>query len=83
MTDADPTRPARGNRGAGESPLRGRTRHVLRPSEPPSESIPVVWTGPDGVDRETALSVIDLATRTVTKKIPVGDGPWGLALVNR
>ena len=29
------------------------------------------------------VSIIDLATRKVTKKIPAGDGPWGLALVQR
>ncbi len=27
------------------------------------------------------VSVIDLAAKQVTKKIPVGDGPWGVALV--
>jgi YVTN family beta-propeller protein len=25
--------------------------------------------------------VIDVASRTVTKKISVGDSPWGLALI--
>ena len=48
------------------------------------------WTiSPDGKTLYTAngpsndVSVIDLATRTVTRKIAVGDGPWGLALVHR
>jgi len=27
--------------------------------------------------------VIDVATRTVTKTIAAGDGPWGLAVVAR
>jgi len=27
------------------------------------------------------VSVIDLASHMVTKKIPVGHGPWGLAVV--
>ena len=78
VTDLDPQPPApgdrsaRGNRVAGQSPLRGRTRQVLRPTEPPSESIPVVWTGPDGVDRETALSVIDLAMRAAVALLATG-----------
>lgn len=67
-----PTRTTRGNRIAGESPLHARTRHALRPSEPPSESIPVVWTGPDGVDREIALSVIDLAMRAAVALLSTG-----------
>ena len=29
------------------------------------------------------VSVIDIATRQVTKKIPAGRGPWGIALVKR
>jgi len=29
------------------------------------------------------VSVVDVATRQVTKKIPVGDGPWGVAFVPR
>ena len=29
------------------------------------------------------VSVIDLAGRTVTKKIPAGNRPWGLAIIHR
>ena len=29
------------------------------------------------------VSVIDVASRQVTKKIPVGTGPWGLVVVER
>ena len=29
------------------------------------------------------VSVIDVASRQVVKKIPVGEGPWGLAFVER
>jgi YVTN family beta-propeller protein len=29
------------------------------------------------------VSIIDVATRQVTRKVPVGDGPWGVALVER
>ncbi|MEP6798650.1 MAG: threonine/serine exporter family protein, partial [Lapillicoccus sp.] len=64
MSDVDPQRPT--------PPLRSRTRRALRPSGPPSESIPVVWTGPDGVDRETALSVIDLAMRVSVALMSTG-----------
>ena len=44
---------------------------------------------PDGKTLFTAngpsndVSVVDIATRQVTKKIPVGEGPWGLAFVER
>lgn len=79
MTDADPQRPsgqplrsARANRVAGQSAVRKRTRRVVRPTGPPSESIPVVWTGPDGVDRQTALSVIDLAMRAAVALLSTG-----------
>ena len=29
------------------------------------------------------VSIIDVATRTVTKKIPAGTGPWGVEIVER
>ena len=29
------------------------------------------------------VSVIDVATKQVTKKIPVGRGPWGIAVVKQ
>ena len=42
--------------------LRASTRRAMRPSGPPTDEIPI-WTAPDGVDRETARAVIDLAMR--------------------
>ena len=65
-----PRRPPRGARVAGSS-LRTRTREAVRPSGPPTEGIPV-WTGPDGVDRETALAVIDLAMRAGVALLATG-----------
>ncbi len=65
-----PRRPPRGSRVAGAS-LRTRTREAVRPSDPPTEGIPV-WTGPDGVDRETALAVIDLAMRAGVALLATG-----------
>ena len=44
---------------------------------------------PDGKTLYTAngpsndVSVIDIATQQVTKKIPVGRGPWGIVRVER
>ena len=44
---------------------------------------------PDGKTIYTAngpsndVSVVDLATKTVVKKIPVGNRPWGIAVVGR
>ena len=44
---------------------------------------------PDGKTAYTAngpsndVSVIDLATKTVTKKIKVGERPWGIAVVSK
>ncbi|MES4793134.1 MAG: hypothetical protein C4321_09285, partial [Chloroflexota bacterium] len=29
------------------------------------------------------VSVVDLATQSVTKKIPSAGGPWGVLIVNR
>jgi YVTN family beta-propeller protein len=44
---------------------------------------------PDGQTLYTAngpsndVAVIDLATQKVTKKIPAGDSPWGILLLER
>ncbi len=49
-----------------------RTRQVLRPTGPPTDGIPVVWTGPDGVDSELARAVIDLAMRAGAALLATG-----------
>ena len=43
----------------------------MRPSGPPTDEIPV-WTTPDGVDRETAQAVIDLAIRAGVAMLSTG-----------
>jgi len=56
------------------------------------EAGPRLWgiaISPDGATLYTAngpsndVSVIDTATQMVTKKIPVGRGPWGIVRVER
>jgi uncharacterized membrane protein YjjP (DUF1212 family) len=42
--------------------LRRRTRQVVRPTEPPTDEIPI-WTQPDGVSLATGRAVVDLAVR--------------------
>jgi len=43
----------------------------VRPTGPPTVGIPV-WTGPDGVSRDTALAVIDLAVRAGVALLSTG-----------
>lgn len=43
----------------------------MRPTGPPTDGIPI-WTGPDGVDRDTALGVIDLAIRAGVALLATG-----------
>lgn len=45
---------------------------MLQPSGPPTEGIPVVWTGPDGVEQDTARSVIDFAMRVSAALLATG-----------
>ena len=65
-----PPRPPRASRVAGSS-LRSRTAHAVRPTGPPTVGIPV-WTGPDGVERDTARAVIDLAMRAAVALLATG-----------
>ncbi len=44
---------------------------MIRPSGPPTDEIPV-WTAPDGVDVDTARSVIDLAMRAGIAMLATG-----------
>jgi YVTN family beta-propeller protein len=44
----------------------------------PDQTTLFTANGPSG-----DVSVIDVATNQVTKKVPVGRGPWGLAVVAR
>jgi uncharacterized membrane protein YjjP (DUF1212 family) len=43
----------------------------MRPSGPPTDEIPI-WTAPDGVDRDTARAVIDLAMRAGVAMLATG-----------
>jgi uncharacterized membrane protein YjjP (DUF1212 family) len=43
----------------------------MRPSGPPTDEIPM-WTSPDGVDRDTAQAVIDLAMRAGVAMLATG-----------
>ena len=70
--DLPPPRHSRGGRVAGSS-LRRRTSRAVRPTGPPTVGIPV-WTGPDGVSRETALAVIDIAVRAGVALLSTGAG---------
>ena len=60
-TSARPARPS----------LRAGTRKAVRAEGPPTDEIPT-WSGPDGVDRETAQAVIDLAMRAGVAMLSTG-----------
>ncbi|MEP7331194.1 MAG: threonine/serine exporter family protein [Terracoccus sp.] len=60
-TSARPARPS----------LRAGTRRAVRAEGPPTDEIPT-WSGPDGVDRETAQAVIDLAMRAGIAMLSTG-----------
>ncbi len=45
---------------------------MLRPTGPPTDRLPVVWTGPDGVDSDLARGVIDLAMRAGAALLATG-----------
>ncbi|WP_460630257.1 threonine/serine exporter family protein [Intrasporangium mesophilum] len=51
--------------------LRASTRRAMRPSGPPTDEIPI-WTAPDGVERDTARAVIDLAMRAGVAMLATG-----------
>ncbi|MDN5766747.1 MAG: threonine/serine exporter family protein [Humibacillus sp.] len=51
--------------------LRSSTRRAVRAEGPPTDEIPT-WTGPDGVDRQTAQAVIDLAMRAGVAMLSTG-----------
>lgn len=74
MPDPTPpaaTHPRRGRPVAGEA-LKSRTRRAVRPTGPPTEGIPVVWSGPDGVDPDNARAVVDLAARASAALLATG-----------